>query len=238
MCTDRCDNIKYAIKIIKIAAHQAEKELREVTIFSSLQNHRIVKFYQAWVESNICVNYEECSSSSSYSEESSMDSKYILIQMELCASKSIIFDADKSLRFFEEIVLGLKYIHDACVIHRDIKPGNIFMGQDNSIMIGDFGQSCLCPSNFSPINGTPDQGTPFYTAPELLANKSISVKVDIYSLELFNTFKTASEKIDKFESYQKTEGSEFDGKWSISLFKLMTADDPQQRPSVDDILVL
>lgn len=42
-----------------------------------------------------------------------------------------------------KILLGLKYIHDQGVIHRDIKSDNIFLAENNLPRIGDFGSSAL-----------------------------------------------------------------------------------------------
>ena len=75
------------------------------------------------------------------------------------------------------ITKGLKYIHGEGVIHRDLKPGNVFLGTDDVVKIGDFGQSCFRPDNCIFFEGTPNLGTRFYEAPELAAGTSISEKV-------------------------------------------------------------
>lgn len=42
-------------------------------------------------------------------------------------------------KFIYELSEGLKYIHSKKIIHRDIKLGNIFLGEKNKVKIGDFG---------------------------------------------------------------------------------------------------
>ena len=37
------------------------------------------------------------------------------------------------------MALAIKHIHDRKILHRDLKTQNIFMNQDGSIKIGDFG---------------------------------------------------------------------------------------------------
>ncbi|KAG8065777.1 hypothetical protein GUJ93_ZPchr0004g38286 [Zizania palustris] len=85
-CTYQYDHNDYAIKIIRNSNwHQIRNEPREVTIQSSLRSPCTVKFFQAWTESQIHMNYEEPSDSSCPSQSGESDSNvYVLIQMELC----------------------------------------------------------------------------------------------------------------------------------------------------------
>ena len=41
--------------------------------------------------------------------------------------------------FMRQILLGVQYLHDAKIIHRDLKLGNIFLNDNMDIKIGDFG---------------------------------------------------------------------------------------------------
>jgi len=42
-------------------------------------------------------------------------------------------------RVLYQILCGLKFIHSANIIHRDIKPGNILLDEDYNVRICDFG---------------------------------------------------------------------------------------------------
>ncbi|XP_052836901.1 putative mitogen-activated protein kinase 14C [Drosophila gunungcola] len=62
-----------------------------------------------------------------------------------------------------QILRGLKYIHSAGVLHRDLKPGNIAVNQNMEVRILDFGLARLSADDMTDF-----VGTLWYRAPELL----------------------------------------------------------------------
>ena len=49
---------------------------------------------------------------------------------------------DKKVKFFvAQMVLALKQLHSLNIVHRDMKPENIFMGEDGYISVADYGLS-------------------------------------------------------------------------------------------------
>ena len=91
-------------------------------------------------------------------------------------------ELEKEKDFFKEIVLSLGNallkIHKKGIMHRDIKPYNIFIDNNKTkIKLGDFGCSIKIKDNNSePI------GTIFYTAPEIIKNLKYDEKCDLWSL--------------------------------------------------------
>ena len=65
------------------------------------------------------------------------------------------------------------------VLHRDIKPQNIFLDHNNRVKLGDFG---LSKQISGPDLAETYVGTPFYMSPELIAGKRYNSKSDIWAL--------------------------------------------------------
>jgi NIMA (never in mitosis gene a)-related kinase len=84
------------------------------------------------------------------------------------------------LDWFRQICLGLKYIHDRKIIHRDIKSLNIFLTAQGLIQIGDFGVAKVLQHTTQKA-GTAI-GTVSYMAPEILEEEPYSYSSDVWSL--------------------------------------------------------
>ena len=77
---------------------------------------------------------------------------------------------------------ALSLCHSKGILHRDIKPGNIFVNKDGNYKLGDFGISRILDSSASYMAST-GIGTPQYWAPEQISG-TYDNRVDIYSLGL------------------------------------------------------
>ncbi|XP_031449564.1 eIF-2-alpha kinase GCN2 isoform X1 [Phasianus colchicus] len=153
---------------------------------------------------------------------------YLYIQMEYCEKSTLRDTIDQGLyedtsrlwRLFREILDGLAYIHEKGMIHRDLKPVNIFLDSNDHVKIGDFGLATDHPANaavskqeenhsdsfanYDPSgNLTGMVGTALYVSPEVQGNtkSTYNQKVDLFSLGIiffemsYHPMSTASERI-------------------------------------------
>ncbi|MFA7455092.1 MAG: protein kinase [Desulfobulbaceae bacterium] len=77
---------------------------------------------------------------------------------------------DKVLAWGAQILDGLDCMHSAGVVHRDIKPQNMLVTDENTIKICDFGMSLDMEEGSGPSAPGMRVGTPYYAAPEQAAD--------------------------------------------------------------------
>jgi len=82
--------------------------------------------------------------------------------------------------FVKEIAKANECLHNAQVIHRDIKLGNIFINEEMVPKVGDFGLS-IALNNDKSLRFS-DLGTPNYVASEVLTREGHSCGVDVWAL--------------------------------------------------------
>lgn len=110
----------------------------------------------------------------------------ILIRMELLTpiqtyiQKNILSEADV-LKLGRELLQTLQLFESKGIIHRDIKPDNIFVDNYGNFKIGDFGIARICDKASADLS---KKGTENYMAPEVFHGKEYDHTVDIYSLGL------------------------------------------------------
>ena len=145
---------------------------------------------------------------------------------------------------FIQLSLGLSYLHHKKILHRDIKTKNIFIKNNLTVKIGDFGIAKILNSTSSYAHTF--IGTPYYISPELCKDQPYNDKSDVWSLgcvlyELC-TLNHPFEGGTQVEIYEKIMTQKFKAispDYSLELKKmvdLLLEKDEKKRPKMKDIL--
>ncbi|CAL4969734.1 unnamed protein product [Urochloa decumbens] len=153
----------------------------EVEFLARLDHPNIIRMLGSWIGNN--------------------DKMIILAALNLRRAdedeRSGVPDWPSRFRIIQGICEGLFYLHEHFrIVHRDIDPSNILLGEGFIPKISDFGLATLLNQGESEGKAENFRGTPGYSAPELLYGK-YSVKSDVYSfgvvlLEIVTGYKAAS----------------------------------------------
>ncbi|KAM3375827.1 Phosphoenolpyruvate carboxylase kinase 2 [Capsicum chinense] len=114
------------------------------------------------------------------------DDVHLDMVLELCnagdlfqrLSSRSVFSESEAVDVMVPLMKAIAHFHLLGVAHRDIKPDNILFNDSNELKLADFG-SAECFREGQLISGV--VGTPYYVAPEVLAGRNYSEKVDIWS---------------------------------------------------------
>lgn len=89
----------------------------------------------------------------------------------------------RACKILYDIFRGVSVAHQADVVHRDLKPQNILINQQDVVKIVDFGLAAGMSADDSRLTQrSARMGTPTYMAPEQIRGGTIDCRTDIYSL--------------------------------------------------------
>lgn len=90
-------------------------------------------------------------------------------------------EIDEALEYILQICDAMECAHEANVVHRDIKPGNILVESSGRVLVADFGISKILTGDTTDDTLT-FIGTPIYMSPEQCGEGQLDQRTDIYSL--------------------------------------------------------
>lgn len=83
-------------------------------------------------------------------------------------------------RYVMQIADALAYMHERRVMHRDVKPANVFVTAPHTMKLGDLGLGRYFSSKTEQTHS--NVGTPFYMSPECMQGRGYDFRSDIWSL--------------------------------------------------------
>jgi DNA-binding response OmpR family regulator len=88
---------------------------------------------------------------------------------------------EESLQYAQRICAALKVVHSAGLLHRDLKPPNVMLREDGSVVLIDFGLAKqLDAAHLNTVVGVL-RGSPYYMSPEQAQGLPLDARSDLYS---------------------------------------------------------
>lgn len=161
----------------KMSEKEKQHIVSEVNILRDLKHPNIVRYYDRIIDkknTKIFIIMEYCEGGD------------IGALIKRCRKNKDYIAEDVIWKIFTQIVLALHECHtrkEGKILHRDMKPSNVFLDSENNVKLGDFGLSRIL-SNESTFAYS-HVGTPYYMSPEQIDEIKYNEKSDIWSLGCF-----------------------------------------------------
>uniref|UniRef100_A0A3P8T7Y8 Striated muscle enriched protein kinase a n=1 Tax=Amphiprion percula TaxID=161767 RepID=A0A3P8T7Y8_AMPPE len=162
--THKKGKAEFAAKFISARRKRKALALREMDLLSELDNERILYFHDAFEKKNMVVLITELCHEELLER---MAKKTAVMELEVCVSS------------VQQVLEGLRYLHQKSIAHLDIKPENILMSGPGSdhIRICDFGNAIKLEASEEHYS---KYGTPEYVAPEIVNQTPVTTATDIW----------------------------------------------------------
>jgi eukaryotic-like serine/threonine-protein kinase len=89
---------------------------------------------------------------------------------------------EEALRYVEQIAAALQVVHNAGLIHRDLKPPNVMLRENGDVALIDFGLARSLDGTTQSTRTGVLRGSPYYMSPEQAQGDPLDVRSDFYSL--------------------------------------------------------
>jgi len=88
----------------------------------------------------------------------------------------------ESLRYVEDIASALRVVHHAGILHRDLKPPNVMLRENDEVALIDFGLARNLEGGLQSTYTGVLRGSPYYMSPEQALGEQLDARTDLYSL--------------------------------------------------------
>src|SRR5262249_41631924 len=123
---------------------------------------------------------------------------------------------------------ALTFAHERGVLHRDLKPNNVFLTVDERVKVLDFGVAVTLDSDPGPV--TRGAGTPGYMAPEQRHGGTQDARVDVWAAALLVVECLIGRRVDEQSAVAAIAGLDAPAEIRAVLADAL-ATDPERRPS-------
>lgn len=122
------------------------------------------------------------------------------------------FSVKERLRLFQAVCGAVQHAHQHLIVHRDIKPGNVLVGEDGVPKLVDFGIAKVLtgsPAGAASLTQTRARVlTPEYAAPEQFRGEAVTTATDVYALgallyQLLTGHRPFEEEGDSYETLER-----------------------------------
>ncbi|KAK8847086.1 hypothetical protein M9Y10_019664 [Tritrichomonas musculus] len=174
----------YACKISRFEADYMDEDYiknteREITVMSKIKFCSVVEFI-GFNPKNF-KDQERATIITEFIPNYSLD---VILDLERKGQSIVEWDDTHKLITIYGIARGMSYLHSLNILHRDLKPGNIFLDEYLFPKIGDFGLSKIIQDESfieSMDQRSCMKGTPAYISPEIHFEKLYSKSGDVYA---------------------------------------------------------
>lgn len=152
--------------------------------------------------------------------------------LELIVAEHGALPALEAIEIIRQVAQGLRAAHEAGILHRDVKPGNVLISADGRAKVLDFGLS------MDEKNDSDEEeiiwATPYYVPPETLRREEETVRADIYALGM--TLRNLLTGQDTFPEKPQTVADMLVSKKTLQPLKMLAPDlDPRLCKLVDSM---
>lgn len=166
--SDGAQSVCKSLKVGAAAYEDLVAAKKEARLLAHLRHPNIVRYRTSFLDWGwFCIVMDYC------------DGGSLSARIERSARNGTPIPEDQIVSWVAQIVMALEYLHDKGILHRDLKPGNMFLSH-NDIVVGDFGLSKVLDCTMACAKTL--VGTPYYLSPEVIQDKPYFWPSDIWSV--------------------------------------------------------
>ncbi|KAJ9449764.1 putative serine/threonine-protein kinase nek3 [Diplonema papillatum] len=216
----KADGLDLIMKKPKIVAGSNMDDVRmEADMLARLKHPHIIRFTEKYYEGDVLIIITE------FVDGGDLRAR---INSRGCGQAN-------TMKWFLESCDAVNYLHERYILHRDLKPDNIFLTAGGSVKVGDLGLATQLKHERD--KAMTQCGTQVYMAPELLQGLPYDEKNDVWALGcILYEMATGAFAFGTVASIVRGETPRDTPRWCRDIVDSMLDYKPRDRPTVTDVL--